>query len=279
MSTLFPGAQDDATTLPNPGTTDKTNNPDHAGLHGNAHDAIKAIEAKLGTGATTPAANYLLFGSGSGTSVWKQLTSAELIATLTDETGTGSAVFANTPTLVTPKVNIINEATAANGVTIDGLNLKDGKLNTNDSVVENNITDGAVTTDKLGLFSPANGALVTTNETTTSTSYTDLTTTTDTVTVTIGANGLALVLFGSYILNSASGNFGFTTFAASGTNTIAAGTHTFEFKTASTANDIEASNHVFLSGLNPGSTTFKLKYKVSGGTGTFGNRRITVLPL
>lgn len=39
----------------------------------------------------------------------------------------------------------ILEGTPANGVTIDGLNIKDGKLNTNDSVVTSNITDGSVT--------------------------------------------------------------------------------------------------------------------------------------
>ena len=42
----------------------------------------------------------------------------------------------------------INENTAANGVTIDGLNIKDSKLNTNNSVVTANITDAAVTVAK-----------------------------------------------------------------------------------------------------------------------------------
>lgn len=45
--------------------------------------------------------------------------------------------------------NTINENTAANGVTVDGLNLKDSKLNTNDSVVTTNITADAVTDAKL----------------------------------------------------------------------------------------------------------------------------------
>ncbi len=45
--------------------------------------------------------------------------------------------------------NTINENTAANGVTVDGLNIKDGKLNTNDSVVTANITDDAVTSAKV----------------------------------------------------------------------------------------------------------------------------------
>ena len=45
--------------------------------------------------------------------------------------------------------NTVNENTAANGVTVDGLNIKDGKLNTNDSVVTANITAAAITYAKL----------------------------------------------------------------------------------------------------------------------------------
>ena len=47
----------------------------------------------------------------------------------------------------------INENTAANGVTIDGLNIKDSKLNTNNSVVTANITNNAVTSAKLQVAS------------------------------------------------------------------------------------------------------------------------------
>ena len=45
--------------------------------------------------------------------------------------------------------NTINETTAASGVTIDGLLIKDSKLATNDSVVEANITDGVVGVAKI----------------------------------------------------------------------------------------------------------------------------------
>lgn len=147
--TNFPTSLDDGSSLPNPSATDKTNNPDHAGLHGDTNNAIKALEAKLGIGASTPVANRIMFGDGTGTSAWTQLTSAQLAASLSDETGIGAAVFANTPTLVTPKVDTINENTPGNGVTIDGLSIKDNKLNTNDSVVTANITDSAVTTSKI----------------------------------------------------------------------------------------------------------------------------------
>lgn len=51
----------------------------------------------------------------------------------------------------------ISESTSAAGVTIDGLLIKDGKLNTNNSVVTNNYTDSSVTTAKVadGAVTPA----------------------------------------------------------------------------------------------------------------------------
>jgi len=46
------------------------------------------------------------------------------------------------------KVNTINEVTSANGVTVDGLNIKDSKLVTANSIVTDNITAANVTKDK-----------------------------------------------------------------------------------------------------------------------------------
>ena len=48
------------------------------------------------------------------------------------------------------KVDTVAEKTSANGVTIDGLNIKDSKLVTANSIVEANITDGAISAAKLG---------------------------------------------------------------------------------------------------------------------------------
>jgi hypothetical protein len=72
---------------------------------------ITALATKLGTGSDTPAANQLLVGNGSGSSEWKGLTSAELAAILSDETGTGAAVFATSPTIVTPTIASFANAT------------------------------------------------------------------------------------------------------------------------------------------------------------------------
>ena len=61
-------------------------------------------------------------------------------------------ITANTLTALsgsTIKADTIAETTGANGVAVDGLTIKDGKLNTNDSVVTANITDANVTSAKL----------------------------------------------------------------------------------------------------------------------------------
>ena len=47
------------------------------------------------------------------------------------------------------KVNTVSERTAANGVTVDGLSIKDAKLVTANSVITANITDDAVTLAKM----------------------------------------------------------------------------------------------------------------------------------
>lgn len=144
MATDYPAAVDTSSKLPNPAAGNATNSPSHAGLHDNTNDAIKATQTKVGTGASVPAANTIMFGTGAGSSAWTQLTSAQLAASLTDETGSGAAVFANTPTLVTPKVDTINEATTNNGVTVAGVNMKAGVLTTPSSVSSAAIATGAV---------------------------------------------------------------------------------------------------------------------------------------
>jgi len=47
------------------------------------------------------------------------------------------------------KVDTIQENTSANGITVDGLNIKDSKLVTANSVVASNITDANITTAKI----------------------------------------------------------------------------------------------------------------------------------
>ena len=61
-------------------------------------------------------------------------------------------ITANTLTALsgsTIKADTVAETTSANGVAVDGLTIKDGKLNTDDSVVTANITDANVTSAKI----------------------------------------------------------------------------------------------------------------------------------
>ena len=123
-------------------------------------------------------------------------------------------------------------------------------------------------------------ATVATSENTTSTTYTDLTTTTDTVTVTIGSSGVAQVFISAYAYTSVAGQIYFT-FAMSGANTLSASDSYAVMDLIPSAGWYNRHGSSFLlTGLNSGSTTFKMKYKVqSGVTGTFADRRISVIPL
>ena len=278
----FPTSLDNSTSIPNPTGTNTQNNPDHAALHSTTGDAVKAVEAKLGIGASTPVANTFLFGTGTGTSAWTVATSAQIAAAVSDETGSGSLVFATTPTLVTPKVDTINESTPSNGVTVGGVNLKSGVINTAGAVNTTSIAAAAVTANKLATGA-ATSALLVTDESTSSTTYVDLATTTDTVTVTIGSNGLALLtLFSGMYNNTATGHAN-CSFAASGANTIAASGQKsidYQIATASANTSVQFGATFLLTGLAAGSTTFKMKYVMSvAGIAHFFNRQIAVVPL
>jgi hypothetical protein len=120
-------------------------------------------------------------------------------------------------------------------------------------------------------------ALVATSQTTTSTSYTDLATAGPAVTITTGTK--ALVIISAKLNASAAGNAVFVGFAVSGATTIAAA----DASALGTSDAVGArpyqSSYVTKATLTAGSNTFTLKYVVSGGTGTFANREITVIDL
>lgn len=141
--------------LTNPSTNDFLNSPNHVDQHSQVNDIVEALEAKLGISASTPTSGKLLRGTGAGTSEWdKDAPTGTIVGTtdtqtLTNKTLTSPTIntaIINNPTL---KTDTIAEYTAAAGVTIDGLLIKDSKLATNDSVVTANVTDSAITPAKL----------------------------------------------------------------------------------------------------------------------------------
>jgi hypothetical protein len=68
--TLYPGAVDDSTSLPDPVPNSDTVLVDHAGLHDAENAALRAVETKLGTGASTSTAGTVLRGNGTGTTAF-----------------------------------------------------------------------------------------------------------------------------------------------------------------------------------------------------------------
>ncbi|MBY0442027.1 MAG: hypothetical protein K2Q25_07820, partial [Mycobacteriaceae bacterium] len=121
---------------------------------------------------------------------------------------------------------------------------------------------------------------VSTSESTTSTTYADLTTTSDTITVNIGASGCALVFISSKMGQPTAGAYAFMSFALTGANTQSADdSMSIGYQTANNGGTSYQGSPFLLTGLASGATTFKAKYRVSTGTGTFANRRIAVIPL
>jgi hypothetical protein len=118
-------------------------------------------------------------------------------------------------------------------------------------------------------------------ETTTSTSFTDLLSTTDIATVAVGPSGMVLVFMNvGLALNTVINGQCYLSFAASGANTIAAGTYWAANQTATASGSAAPLSGAYLiKGLTPGTTAFKLKYLVSAGTGYFYERSIAVVPL
>lgn len=123
-------------------------------------------------------------------------------------------------------------------------------------------------------------AEVVTSQTTTSTTYADLATVGPTVSVTHGTQ--VLVLWSAAHSDATTTTSAFTSIDLSGSNTIAASDSYALIRQTNQTTGLNYTaqhmHHIWFDTLTAGTTTFKLKYRVAAGTGTFANRRIFVWP-
>jgi 2',3'-cyclic-nucleotide 2'-phosphodiesterase (5'-nucleotidase family) len=102
--------------------------------------------------------------------------------------------------------------------------------------------------------------------------------------VTVPASGKVLVILTTEAKTSAINQSAYMGFAVSGATTLAASdTRAYEVRinggSGTPLPQIQASATYRVTGLTPGSNTFTAKYRVTGGTGTWANRNIVVIPL
>ncbi|MFI6819714.1 hypothetical protein ACIBJE_02030 [Micromonospora sp. NPDC050187] len=115
------------------------------------------------------------------------------------------------------------------------------------------------------------------NETTSSTSPTNLATLGPTVTMTTGSR--VIVILGSYMSNTSASGTNSMSVEVSGATTIAPTdpANAVHFRSSSASGEAQIS-YAFPLDVTAGTNTFTAKYAVNIGTGTFGRRRIIVLP-
>lgn len=115
--------------------------------------ANKTLTSPIISGPTlsgTIIGTYTIGGTPTFPSSVATLTGNQVLTNKTLTSPTINTATISNPTLTT---DTVSEYTSANGVTVDGLNIKDGKLNTNNSVVAANITSGILTNSMLSTVS------------------------------------------------------------------------------------------------------------------------------
>lgn len=121
------------------------------------------------------------------------------------------------------------------------------------------------------------GAKIATSENTTSGSFADLATPGPSATVTIGASGKAKVCISARCSNTNANVDCYVGVDISGASTVAAGTLILTNTPA--GEPIQFGTSTLITGLTPGSTTFKMQYATAANTASFSVREIIVEPV
>jgi len=168
VATNFPGDDDTAATvggggLPEPGTSLNedpavSDHPSHSDLHENVGDAIQAVEAKIGTGASTPTTNTVLTGTASGTSGWATVSTAMIgddqvtQAKIADDAVGADQLAASavvTASIVDDQVTQAKIAPLAVDTTELAADAVNGDKIADDAVAAEHLATNAVTTDAI----------------------------------------------------------------------------------------------------------------------------------
>jgi hypothetical protein len=145
------------------------------------------------------------------------------------------------------------------------------------SILNADITDLRTRANAQGGVFATQSASVLTAELTSSATYVDLATVGPSVTLNTGST--VLVHIAGMLLNTLGNNLSFIGIAVSGATTIAANdTQAIQYQSYANSAFGQHGMTFTITGLTPGSNTFTLKYRASGGTSTFTNRRLTVTP-
>jgi hypothetical protein len=228
-----------------------------------------------GTGTVQANGVDVVTTSGTQTLTSKTLTSPSLTTPTIGSAGTNLSGSSSGTTILKAAATASGTLTLPAATdTLVGKDTTDTLTNKTISGSSNTLTN--IPTSALAL-NGATSVSVAANESTTSTTYTDLTTTTDTVTVTIGASGKAMVTIVALIFSSGTIGDNYVSFAVSGATTTAAA-DTKSISNRNTAG-VSVGGTFIVTGLTAGSTTFKMKYRTSAGTGNYLNRNIGVVPL
>lgn len=141
--------------------------PTHTAVEGKQEEEIKAVQTKVGTGSSTPAAGKVLRATGTGTSGWgaADLTT-DVTGTLpvsnggtgvTTSTGSGNNVLSTSPTLVTPILGTPTSGVATNLTgTASGLT----------SGITNALKSATTTVDVSAATAPSTGQVLTATDST-----------------------------------------------------------------------------------------------------------------
>lgn len=191
---------------------------------------------------TLPAGTNTLYGTGTGS-----ITSAQLLGSLSNETGTGVAVFATTPTLVTPVLGVatatsINKVTITAPTTSSTLTLVQGSTLQTTGAFALNLTTTANSTPTFPTGTGALGYQLTGSASLNFPSTTSMSTSSLTLTVTGAAVGDVVSLGLDVATLAITGNYVFTGYV-SATDTVT----------------IKFDNNNAVTTLDPTTATFKVK--------------------